>query len=110
MILVVTSMGETLDAEVDPRFGRAKNFIVYDTEKQNYRVIDNSAGVDAAHGAGTRAADTVAKSGANCVITGRCGPKAERALEAAGIKIILGAAGTVAEAIAGFQAEGDAGA
>ena len=103
MFVVVTSTGETLDSDVDPRFGRARTFILYDTETGTHKVIDNSAGVNAAHGAGTRAAEEVSRAGAEYVITGRCGPKAERALQAAGVKIVLGATGTVVDAIASFQ-------
>ena len=103
MKVAVTSTGKTLDSPVDPRFGRAKNFIVFDTETGAHEVLDNRSGVDAAHGAGTQAAQEISRSGAKCVITGRCGPKAERALQAAGIEVILGATGTVAEMFEKFR-------
>jgi predicted Fe-Mo cluster-binding NifX family protein len=103
MKLVVTSTGKTMDSAVDPRFGRAGNFILFDTDTQAHQVLDNRAGVDAAHGAGIQAAEQVAKLGAQVVITGRCGPKAERSLRAAGIEIVVGAAGTVADVIARFR-------
>ena len=38
------------------------------------------------------------------MITGHCGPKAFRTLAAAGIKIVVGAGGTVAEALEKFKA------
>jgi len=102
MKLAVTASGTTLDSSVDPRFGRAQNFILYDTETGLHTVLDNRAGLDAAHGAGIRAADEIAKAGATGVVTGRCGPKAERALRAAKVEIFTGATGTVAEVIAKF--------
>ena len=99
MKVVVTSTGESVDSEVDPRFGRAASFVLVDTESGEIRSIDNSAGVDAAQGAGIQAAETVSQLGAQCLITGHCGPKAFRALQAAGIEVYTGASGTVAESI-----------
>ena len=49
--------------------------------------------------AGIQAAKTVSRSEADYVITGHCGPKAFRALESAGIKVVTGVDGTVAEAV-----------
>jgi predicted Fe-Mo cluster-binding NifX family protein len=65
---------------------------------------DNSQNLNAAQGAGIQAAATVSRLGATVLITGHCGPKAFRALMAAGIKIYTGATGTVSEAIAQFKA------
>jgi predicted Fe-Mo cluster-binding NifX family protein len=45
----------------------------------------------------------VAEQGVSHVITGHCGPKAFRALQAAGIGVITEASGTVAEAVAAFK-------
>ncbi len=99
MKVVVTSMGEGVDSEVDPRFGRASKFVLVDTETSETTSADNSAGVDATHGAGVQAAETISRLGAECLITGHCGPKAFRALQAAGIEVYTGASGTVTEAI-----------
>lgn len=104
MRIVVTSIGKSADAEVDPRFGRASAFVLVDTETGETTSTDNSAGTQAAQGAGVQAAETVSRLGAECVITGHCGPKAFRALNAAGIQVYTGASGTVAEAIAQFKA------
>jgi len=104
MRVVVTAIGESVDSEVDPRFGRAAAFVLVDTETGETTSTDNSAGVQAAQGAGVQAAETVSRLGAECVITGHCGPKAFRTLNAAGIQIFTGASGTVAEAIAMLKA------
>ena len=45
--------------------------------------------MQARQGAGIQSAETVAKLGAEVVITGSVGPKAYRALQAAGIKVAL---------------------
>ncbi len=99
MKVVVTSSGKSLDAAVDPRFGRAPQFICVDTATGETTVVDNTAGVSAAQGAGVQAAETVARLGADCLLTGHCGPKAFRALEAANIPVYVGASGTVADAL-----------
>jgi predicted Fe-Mo cluster-binding NifX family protein len=98
--VVVTSQGTGLDADVDPRFGRAPHFVLVDTSTGDVvRTVDNGAGVDAAQGAGVQAAEAISRLGAECLVTGHCGPKAFRTLDAAGIAVYTGACGTVAEAL-----------
>jgi predicted Fe-Mo cluster-binding NifX family protein len=98
MKVVVTAAGGDLDAEVDPRFGRAPYFVAVETDDMSFEAIENAA-VDASGGAGVRAAQTVADTGAKAVLTGNCGPNAHRTLQAAGIAVVIGAAGTVREAV-----------
>ncbi len=102
MKIAVTSINNTLDSKVDPRFGRAANFIVVDTETMEFECISNEA-VSAAGGAGVSAAKTVTDSGAKAVLTGNCGPNAARTLAAAGVKLYAGASGTVRDAIEAFK-------
>jgi len=104
MRVVVTSTGVKADSEVDLRFGRAAAFVLVDTETGETTSADNIAGAQAAQGAGVQSAETVSRLGAECVITGHCGPKAFRTLNAAGIQVFTGASGTVAEAIAQLEA------
>jgi len=104
MKLCITSQGDTLDAAVDPRFGRAAFFIVYDTETDEWRAVDNAQNLQAASGAGVQAGQNVANLEADVVLTGHCGPKAFRTLGAAGVRIIVGVEGTVADAVAQFKA------
>lgn len=102
--VVVTAAGGDAGSPVDPRFGRAAWLLLVDVASGRVeKVVDNQAGVGAAQGAGIQAAETVARLGARAVITGHCGPKAHRALSAAGITIVTGAGGTVAEAVASFR-------
>jgi predicted Fe-Mo cluster-binding NifX family protein len=103
MIIVVSASGKTLDAQVDPRFGRAAFFVAVDSESGAFQAHDNVQNLNAAQGAGIQSAETVSRLGAEVVITGNCGPKAFRTLSAAGIKIVVGAQGTVAEAIEAFK-------
>jgi predicted Fe-Mo cluster-binding NifX family protein len=105
MKIAVTSTGKTMDSQVDPRFGRAACFIIIDTETMDFSVIDNE-NVAASGGAGISSAKTVIDAGAQAVLTGNCGPNAERALSAAGIKLYTGLTGTVAEAVELFKGGG----
>lgn len=98
MKLIITSQGTDPGDQVDPRFGRAKYFILFDTDSENFKVLDNTDQVEAAQGAGVQAAQNVVNSGAEILLTGHCGPKAFKVLSAAGVKIYSGVEGTVREA------------
>lgn len=104
MKIALTSQGETLDAPLDTRFGRAKNFIVYDTESGEISVVPNHQNLNAAQGAGIQAATTVASTGAAAVISGHCGPKAFKVLETAGIKVYTTQESTGTAALAAYEA------
>ena len=103
MKIAVTSKGPTLDDEVDPRFGRAQVFLVVDTETGEFEAVDNKQNLEAAQGAGIQAGRIVAEHGAGVVITGHCGPNAFRTLSAAGVKVVIGADGTVKDAVEKFK-------
>ena len=102
MKIAITSTGSTLDAEVDPRFGRAAFFLIVDTDTGKFEAVENGA-VNAGGGAGVSAAKTVADAGAKAVLTGNCGPNAERTLSAAGIELYISLSGTGAEALEQFR-------
>jgi predicted Fe-Mo cluster-binding NifX family protein len=102
--LALTTPGETLEAPLDPRFGRAPRFLVFETDTSAFEIVDNQAGVEAAHGAGVQAAETLARLGVRGVVTGHCGPKAFDVLVRAGIEVYNTDAKTVAEAIAAHRA------
>ena len=103
MKVAVTSLGETIDSPVDQRFGRARYFILYDTETEEWSAHDNKQNLEAAQGAGIQAGRKVADLGAEAVITGHCGPKAFMTLNAGNIEVYPNATGTVREAIEAFQ-------
>jgi predicted Fe-Mo cluster-binding NifX family protein len=104
MKIAITSTGQTLDSQVDPRFGRAAYFIIVDTETMNFSVIENES-VSAAGGAGISSAKAVIDAGVEAVLTGNCGPNAERTLTAAGVKLYTDVTGTVAEAVKLFKSD-----
>ena len=98
MKIAVTSTGKTLDSQVDPRFGRAACFIIIDTETMDFSVIENE-NVAAAGGAGISSAKAVIDAGAEAILTGNCGPNAQRTLSVAGVRLYTGVTGKVAEAV-----------
>ena len=103
MKIAFTTSGDDLNAPLDSRFGRALNFLIFDLETGAFEVIDNGQNVNAAHGAGIQSAETIVRAGARALITGHCGPKAFRALTAAGVKIYNTNAPTVAEALERYK-------
>ena len=103
MKIAVTSVGESLESPIDQRFGRARYFVLFDTESEEWSVYDNKQNLQAAQGAGIQAGQHVANLGAEAVITGHCGPKAFTTLSAAGIDICQEASGSVQDAIDAFK-------
>ena len=103
MKIVVTSLGETMDSPVDQRFGRARYFIVYDTDTGDWSAHDNKQNLQAAQGAGIQAGQAVIELGADALVTGHCGPKAFSTLAAGEVDVYNGATGAVKDAIAAFE-------
>ena len=106
MKVAVTSQGQELSSEIDPRFGRARWLVVVDTETGKSEVRDNTVNLNAAQGAGIQTGQNVANLGVDAVITGNIGPNAFRTLSAAGVRTLLAKKQTVAEAIDVFKAGG----
>jgi predicted Fe-Mo cluster-binding NifX family protein len=107
MKIAVSSAGPSLDDLVDPRFGRCACFLIVETDTLEFEAIENSS-KNLGGGAGIEAAQRVADRGATHVLTGYCGPNAEKMLAAAGIRIVSGCAGTVREAVEQFRSAGTA--
>jgi predicted Fe-Mo cluster-binding NifX family protein len=104
MKVAITSQGQALNSPIDPRFGRARFFALVETETGEFTVADNTQNLNAAQGAGIQAGRNVVELGAAALITGHVGPKAFATLQAGGVQIYTGAAGTVAEAVDQFKA------
>jgi predicted Fe-Mo cluster-binding NifX family protein len=102
MIVCVTSKGDNLDAQLDPRFGRCHYFIFVDTNTLAYEVIGNP-NIDSTGGAGIQSGQLMADKKVEAVITGNIGPNAFQALNAAGINVMTGASGTIRDAIQAYE-------
>lgn len=103
MKIAFSTSGNTLDAPLDTRFGRAERFLIYDLDSESFEMVDNQQNLNASQGAGIQSAETVARKGAKALITGHCGPKAYRVLQAAGIKIYTSAVATVNDALEQYR-------
>jgi predicted Fe-Mo cluster-binding NifX family protein len=99
MKIAISSKGNNLESEIDPRFGRAGCFILVDPETMSFEVVENRQNLHLAQGAGIQAAQTIVEQGANILLTGNCGPKAFQVLKATGVKVAVGISGLVQEAI-----------
>ena len=102
MKIAVSSSGKSLDARIDPRFGRCSDFIIIDTEDMSYEAFGNENAA-LGGGAGIQSAQFVASKGVGALITGYCGPNAVQTLTAAGIKSYVGQNGTVREAVESYK-------
>ena len=103
MRIAVSASGSSLDAEVDPRFGRCQYFIIIDPDTMEFEAVNNS-GAMAGGGAGISTAQTITGKGVDAILTGNCGPNAFQVLSAAGIKIATGVSGKVQDAVRDYKA------
>lgn len=103
MKIAISAEGKELNDRMDTRFGRAKGFIIYETETGKADYIDNNQNLESAQGAGIQSARTVIDAGAEALVTGNVGPKAFTALNSAKIGIYLFNGGSINEAITAFK-------
>jgi predicted Fe-Mo cluster-binding NifX family protein len=98
--VAISANGRDIDAGVEPRFGRARFFILVDPVTQDWKPIDNLANLSSLQGVGILTAKNLIKSWVvQTVVTGNCGPKAFEELKEAGVKVFLNAQGTVRQAL-----------
>ena len=99
MKVLVTCTEGTIDAQVDPRFGRAAYFLIYDQSSADWQAYPND-GVNASGGAGVKAAQFSENHKVEAVVSGHFGPNAFEALQAADIKMFaFGDCQTAAESL-----------
>ena len=103
MKVAISATGKTLDAVVDPRFGRCSTMLFVETDDMSFEAVDNDNS-SIGGGAGIQTAQLVAHKGVKAVLTGNCGPNAHQTLSAAGIEVFVGCSGTVSEVVARFMA------
>ena len=103
MKIAVTSTNASLDAQVDPRFGRCPCFLILDPDTMDFEAFENP-NVALGGGAGIQSGQLMAEKGVQAVLTGNCGPNAHQTLSAAGIDVIVGCNGVLSNVIARFKA------
>jgi predicted Fe-Mo cluster-binding NifX family protein len=107
MKICVSATADSLDAPIDPRFGRCPYFVIVESENMQFEAVPNTA-LGAMSGAGIQASQNIAGKGVKVLITGNVGPNAFQALSAAGVKVVTGASGTVREVVEKYKS-GDLG-
>jgi len=89
MKIAITSYGEALKSKMDKSFGRAKWFVLVDSDTETFEAHSNKQNVHAAQGAGIQAAQNVVNLGAKALLSGNVGPNAFRVLSAAGVRMFI---------------------
>lgn len=102
MKVVVTSKGNNIEADVDPRFGRCKYLMFVDTETMDAEIVSNES-ASAMGGAGIQTAQNVVNKNVDAVITGNIGPNAYRTLSAGDVKVFTDAVGSVKNVVEQFK-------
>jgi predicted Fe-Mo cluster-binding NifX family protein len=102
MKVAISATGASLDAAVDPRFGRCSTFVLVETDDMTFEAIENGNS-SLGGGAGIQSAQLMSHRGVKAVLTGNCGPNAHQTLSAAGIDVIVGCSGTIADVVARFK-------
>ena len=105
MKICITAQGDNLDADVDPRFGRCKYFIIVNTETLEFEAISNP-NIDSSCGAGIQSGQLIAQKQVSSVLTGNVGPNAFTTLKAVGVEVITGVSGKIKDAIEKYKSNG----
>ena len=104
--ICITSKGTDLGAEVDPKFGRARYFLIVDPQSMDFEAIENP-NIESAHGAGIQTAQLISGKDVGVVLTGDLGPNAQRVLRYSGIRVITNVSGKAGDALSQYRSRGD---
>lgn len=91
MKICVTAISGSLDAPMDPHFGRSPYFILVDSGTMEFEALENP-GVSVL-GIGAQAAQALVSKGISVLITGKIGPEAFRILSEEGVRVVTGVSG-----------------
>ena len=103
MKIIITANGNSIDSPFSPRFGRCAYLIAIDTETGDWQALENPAS-GASGGAGPLVVQVISQQKASAAITGRYGPNAFTALQAAGIRGFVAKGKTVRDVLDQFNA------
>ncbi len=105
MKVLITAYGNDISSPIDPRFGRCRFFIVWDSATGDFAAFDNKNA--SGSGAGISSAQFAIDHGVQTVITGEVGPHAQQVLESADIAVHITRAPTVSEALKALKEGGN---
>ncbi len=98
MRVAIPATNDNLEGPVDPRFGRCSHFIIVELNDMSFEAFENKAQYEG-HGAGTMAAQIIAKHKVDAVISNQYGPNAFMTLNAAKIETYI-FSGSINDALA----------
>ena len=102
MKVAVSSSGKDLNAQLDPRFGRCRFFLIIETDNMNVEAFVNE-NASLGGGTGIQSAQFVVSKGAQSVITGNCGPNAMQTFSAAGVQVHVGQSGMIKDIVESYK-------
>ena len=102
MKICLTAITNSLESQLDSRFGRCNYFIIINSEETQFEAIKNKA-AEVSEGAGILAAQIMADKKVKNVITGNVGSRAMQALKTAGIEVSIERDIIVKDAIEKFR-------
>jgi predicted Fe-Mo cluster-binding NifX family protein len=105
MKIAISAATDLIDGGLDLRFGRAKFFLIYDLENDDYKFISNQQNVMAKQGAGVQSGQRVLQEGVKAVVSGHFGPKAFKVLNSSKIDIYTSGAKPLKDVVRDFKVE-----
>ena len=107
MKIAFTTKGNSWDSQMDPRFGRAEMFLIYDDTTDVLEEVLNDETEAMEHGVGPQTTKKILGLGAKVIITGNgAGQKALEILKSFDLKMYVGAGDmSVKEAYEAYKAD-----
>ena len=105
MKICVSAVSEGLDAQIDPRFGRAPYFVLVEAKGNEIGAVESipNPAAGAVGGAGIQASQLIVSKGVEALITGNVGPNAFGVLNQSKVKVVTGVGGmSVKDAVTRF--------
>ncbi len=102
MKIVIPVNDNSTKTTVCMSFGRTPYFLIYDTDTKESTFLDNNA-ISSQGGAGIKAAQSIIDSGAEVLITPRCGENAAEVINAGCIKIYKTINSSIEDNISAFN-------
>jgi len=101
--IAISAARASLEANVEPLFGRSRFFVLADPDTLEWEALDNMPTLSSQQMIGITTALNLLRKNIDTVMTGKCGPKAFAELRAGGVKVILDTKGTVRQALEKFK-------
>ncbi|MCJ7625627.1 MAG: NifB/NifX family molybdenum-iron cluster-binding protein [Anaerolineaceae bacterium] len=103
MKIAISSHDGKFNTQFSSRFGRCNYFVIVDSETRSWDVLSNPA-ASAGGGAGSQVVQFLSDNRVEVIISGRFGPNAFFALQAAGVQAYKASRGTPEELLEKFIA------